>query len=209
MKASVLFTCVACSVCILVAVGTPSGAQKPEESSAESYVAPQGKAVLVLVRNRALMGSVKFRVIDEKRRCTAMLKGRSHVGMAIKPGKHKFYILAAKRVVKAERIDARVTAGRTYIIETRPSARMKERLDVETVRRGTDRFAESVHWITGTKSISRNLAECTQWVAQKSSKVTAAITAAEQEWEMSGDFYQKARTLKPKDGRTKKEIGDL
>ncbi len=55
---------------MLVAMGTPGNAQKPEESSAESYVAPQGKAVLVLVRNRALMGSVKFRVIDEKRRCT-------------------------------------------------------------------------------------------------------------------------------------------
>ena len=206
MKTSVLLTLVACSACVLVAVGTPGKAQKAEESSAESYVAPKGKAVLVLVRNRALTGSVKFRIIDKKRRCTAMLKGRTHVGMVAKPGKHKFYILAGKRVVKAERVDAQVTAGRTYIIETRPRAKMKERVDVETVRRGTDRFAESVHWITGTKSISSNLAECTQWVAQKSSKVTAAITAAEQEWEMGGDFYRKARTLKPKDGRTKKEL---
>lgn len=206
MKTSVLLTLVACSACVLVAVGTPGKAQKAEESSAESYVAPKGKAVLVLVRNRALTGSVKFRIIDRKRRCTAMLKGRTHVGMVAKPGKHKFYILAGKRVVKAERVDAQVTAGRTYIIETRPRAKMKERVDVETVRRGTDRFAESVHWITGTKSISSNLAECTQWVAQKSSKVTAAITAAEQEWEAGGDFYRKARTLKPNDGRTKKEL---
>lgn len=206
MKTSVLLTLVACSACVLVAVGTPGKAQKAEESSAESYVAPKGKAVLVLVRNRALTGSVKFRIIDKERRCTAMLKGRTHVGMVAKPGKHKFYILAGKRVVKAERVDAQVTAGRTYIIETRPRAKMKERVDVETVRRGTDRFAESVHWITGTKSISSNLAECTQWVAQKSSKVTAAITAAEQEWETGGDFYRKARTLKPKDGRTKKEL---
>ncbi|MFW2388187.1 MAG: hypothetical protein ACN4G0_07620 [Polyangiales bacterium] len=209
MRISVLLTLLACSVCVLVAAGPTGMAQKADESSVASYVAPKGKAVVVLVRSRALTGSVKFRVIDKKRRCTAMIKGRSHVGMVVKPGKHKFYILAAKRVVKAERVDAHVTAGRTYIIETRPRAKMKERIDVETVRRGSDRFSESVHWITGTKSISSNLAECTQWVAQKSSKVTAAIASAEQEWELSGDFYRKARTLSPKDGRTKKELGDL
>jgi len=45
--------------------------------------------------------------------------------------------------------------------------------------------------------------------AHTSSKVSAAITAAEQERGMSGDFDQDARTLKPKDGRTKKEIADL
>jgi hypothetical protein len=86
---------------------------------------------------------------------------------------------------------------------------MKERVDVETVRRGTNRFDEPMHWIAGTKSISRNLSECTQWVAKKSSKISSAITGAEQEWGMSGDFYQNARKLEPKDGRTKKEIEDF
>jgi len=47
-------------------------------------VAPKGKAVVVLVRNRALLGSVKFRVVDQKTRCRGVLKGRSHVGMMVK-----------------------------------------------------------------------------------------------------------------------------
>ncbi len=209
MRVSMLRTWAACLLCFALAIGTPTAAEKREESDSESYVAPKGKAVVVLVRNRALLGTVKFRIIDQKRRCYGVLKGRSHVGMVIKPGKHKLYILAAKRLIQAERVDANVAAGRSYIIETRPRAKMKERVDVETVRRGTPRFDEATHWIAGTKSISRNLSECTQWVAKKSSKVSAAITAAEQEWEMSGDFYQNARTLTPKDGRTKSEILDL
>ena len=209
MRVSMLSTYAACLFCVSLAMGTPTEAEKREESAAESYVAPNGKAVVVLVRNRALLGSVKFRVVDQKRRCRGMLKGRSHSGMVIKPGKHKLYILAAKRVIQAERVDANVTAGRTYIIETRPRARMKERVDVETVRRGTPRFDEATHWIAGTKSVSRDLTECTQWVAKKSSKISAAISAAEQEWEMSGDFYQNARTLRPQDGRTNKEIVDF
>ena len=64
-------------------------------------------------------------------------------------------MLAAKRMIQAERVDANVTAGRTYIIETRPRAKMKERVEVETVRRGTPRFSESTHWIAGTKSFKR------------------------------------------------------
>ena len=209
MKASILLPSLACLVCLSFAMGVPSKAEKPEESNAESYVAPKGKAVVVLVRNRALLGSVKFRVLDQKRRCRGVLKGRSHVGMVVKPGKQKLYVLAAKRAIQAERVDANVSAGRTYIIETRPRARMKERVDVETVRRGTSRFEESTHWIAGTKSISGDLAECTQWVAKKSSKISAAISAAEQEWKLNGDFYQNARKLVPKDGRTKKEIAGL
>jgi hypothetical protein len=114
----------------LLAVGTPGKAEKREETDAESYVAPNDKAVLVLVRNRALLGTVKFRVIDEKRQCRGVLKGRSHVGMVINPGKQKLYVLAAKRIIQAERVDANVTAGRTYIIETRPRAKMKERVEV-------------------------------------------------------------------------------
>jgi hypothetical protein len=73
----------------------------------------------------------------------------------INPGKQKLYVLAAKRIIQAERVDANVTAGRTYIIETRPRAKMKERVEVETVRRGTPRFSESTHWIAGTKSFKR------------------------------------------------------
>ena len=209
MKISAPLTWIACFLCLSLALVATGEAEQPEASDVESYVAPKGKAVVVLVRNRALLGSVKFRVIDQKRRCLGMLKGRSHTGMVIKPGKHKLYVLAAKRVVQAERVDAHVTAGRTYIIETRPRAQLKERVDVETVRRGTSRFDEATHWIAGTKSLSRNLAECTQWVAKKSSKISAAITAAEQEWQISGDFYRTARKLRPKDGLTKKEIGRL
>lgn len=209
MKASILFSWFACSVCLLLAVGTPGKAEKREETDAESYVAPNDKAVLVLVRNRALLGTVKFRVIDEKRRCRGVLKGRSHVGMVINPGSQKLYVLAAKRIIQAERVDANVTAGRTYIIETRPRAKMKERVEVETVRRGTPRFSESTNWIAGTKSFSRDLTECTEWVAKKGGKISAAITAAEQEWETSGGLYQNARTLAPEDGRTKQELESL
>jgi hypothetical protein len=86
---------------------------------------------------------------------------------------------------------------------------MKERVEVETVRRGTPRFSESTHWIAGTKSFSRDLTECTEWVAKKGGKISAAITAAEQEWETSGDSYQNARMLAPEDGRTKKELESL
>jgi hypothetical protein len=86
---------------------------------------------------------------------------------------------------------------------------MKERVEVETVRRGTPRFSESTHWIAGTKSFSRDLTECTEWVAKKGGKISAAITAAEQEWETSGDLYQNARTLAPEDGRTKQELESL
>ena len=209
MKASISLACAVCSLGLVLAVGAPGNADKREDTNADSYVAPKGKAVLVLVRNRALLGTVKFRVIDAKRRCRGVLKGRSHVGIVVPPGKQKLYILAAKRVIQAERIDVNVAAGRTYIIETRPRAKMKERVDVETVRRGTPRFEESSHWIAGTKSFSRDLTECTQWMSKKSSKISAAITAAEQEWEMGGDFYRKARRLTPKDGRTKNEIEGL
>ena len=101
MKASILFSWFACSVCLLLAVGTPGKAEKREETDAESYVASNDKAVLVLVRNRALLGTVKFRVIDEKRHCRGVLKGRSHVGMVINPGKQKLYVLAAKRAFEA------------------------------------------------------------------------------------------------------------
>ncbi len=209
MKTSLTLACVVCSLGLMLAVGAPGSADKRAYTNAESYMAPNGKAVLVLVRNRALLGTVKFRVIDAKRRCMGVLKGRSHAGIVVPPGKHTLYVLAAKRVIQAERIDVHVAAGRTYIIETRPRARMKERVDVETVRRGTPRFAESTHWIAGTKTISRNLTECTQWMAKKSGKISAAITAAEQEWETGGDFYRRARRLTPNDGRTRKEIEDL
>ncbi len=192
-------------VCAALAYATPNetAAKKPKKS----YVAPEGKALVVFVRPKRMGKAVQFFVTDKDRKLLTVFKGKQHATVTVDPGKHTFYVIAEN----AQLVRAELGAGRTYIIETRPTMGFgKARVSVQPVlRKDAERFAESAQWIKDTDAHTADLKAGEKWMKRHEDRVTRRIERAEADWKEDDEGYRAAHSIGVEDGRTAEEAGKL
>ena len=183
----------------------PTASEPAASAGPASFVAPEGRALLVFVRASKLGKAINFYVVDEDKRFLTMFKGNQHVAITVAPGKHTFYVVSEN----AGLVRAELAAGRTYIISTRAKMGFgKARVIVEPVLRDSPSFAESAKWVRDTKPGSPDFDKGAKWVRKHQDAITRRIGKAEEEWS-SGEANRAALTMGVEDGRTRDEAGAL
>ena len=184
-------------------------AKPPPAAEDASFVAPPDKALVVFVRDRAGSRTVKFRVIDKKLRCLTEFKQNRHVILELEPGEHVLYVAAGTRRAHLERLQLKLAAGRTYVIGARPQLASKKKVDLETVRRNTERFAESKDWIRKTTRHVPDLKRCQKRIDRKRAKLESQVRDVDRGWSGTYESYRTAHSVIEEDGRTAEEAKGL
>ncbi|MBW1762212.1 MAG: hypothetical protein JRE45_10765 [Deltaproteobacteria bacterium] len=184
----------------------PTATEPGVSGGPASFVAPEGKALVVFVRPSKLGKAVNFYVVDEDKKLVTLFKGNQHVAITAPPGKHTFYVVSEN----AGLVRAELAAGRTYIISTRAKMGFgKARVIVEPVLRNSPSFAESAKWVRDTKPVDPDLGKGDKWVRKHQDAIDKRIGKAEGEWSSGDAKYRAALTMEVEDGRTQDEAGAL
>ena len=185
---------------------TGVGAEDLVTETPSPYIAPEGRALLVLIRERLYGKATRFRVLDDNARCVSVIKGERHVLLPLDPGAHRLYLLVAGTRDQAEVLHLEVEGGRTYVIDIRTQWRRRDYMDINTVRPGTDRADKAAKDIQNTDLYEPDLDQCTEWVEKKGDELGRKITYADEQWTSGGEPYQRAHTLKRDEGFTAEQV---
>lgn len=164
------------------------------------YVAPEGRALVVFIRERLYAKATRFRVLDDDTRCVSVIKGERHVLLPVVPGTHRLYLLVAGTKDQAEALQLEVEAGKTYVVDIRAQWRRKDYMDINTVRPGTDRAEQAAKDIRNTDLYEPDLERCAEWVEKKRDEIGRKIAFAKEQWADGGEPYQRAHSLKAHEG---------
>lgn len=192
--------CLAALTCSLSAHVPRAGADSVVRDVKSKYAAPDGKALVILVRERLYSKATKFRLVNAKGQCVSVIKGERHVLLPLDPGKHRLYLLVGTTKDQAEALQLDVTAGRTYVVDIHAQWRRKDYMDIRTVRPGTERATKAFNAIRDTDLFTADLEQCAEWISKKQDDVARKIAFAEKQWAAGDEAYRSAHTLNPNDG---------
>ena len=188
-------------------LGTSGRAQIPKVTKTP-YAAPADQALLVLSRPRHRQASeVTFRVVTHAGRCLARLDNDSQVAAALWPGKHMLMVVTGSAPPTVQLFQAKVSAGKTYVVELRPRVNVKAPVKISVLRREEQPLQAFPSAIRDTIPSRPDLRKCTEWVSWKRPKIEPRAERAKYEWdEESTDERRAAHTLRRNDGWAGTEI---
>lgn len=173
---------------------SPSEPQPKPRVEPASFVAPEGKALVVFARPSKLGKAVNFYVLDGDKKLVTLFKGNEHVAITAPPGMHTFYVVSEN----AKAVKAELGAGRTYIIHAKAKMGMgKARVEVEPALRNSPSFEESAQWLRDTKAGTPDFDKGKKWVSKHQKAIDKRIDEAE------------TVSMGVDDGRTKEEAAGL
>ena len=178
---------------IWFAVGSPAAAY---ESS--SFIAPEGKAMIVFVQNRRADRKMSFTVFGTDKRCVAEVGGREAQILPTPPGP---YILYTVGYESTTRIELYIEAGRTYFVRLFTQDRsVGSAPQVALVRRASNEHRQLKHHLDGavvTNALDNE--EC----------YGMPINSANAGWKGADDVTRDQFTLIERDGLTPEDISRL
>ncbi len=203
------FTRVSSAFVILVTafLSTPGSAQIPKATKTP-YAAPADQALLVLSRPRHRQASeVTFRVVTHAGRCLARLDNDSQVAAALWPGKHMLMVVTGSAPPTVQLFAAKLSAGKTYVVELRPRVNVKAPVKISVIRREEQPLQAFPSAIRDTMPAKPNLRKCTEWVSWKRPKIEPRAERAKHKWdEEASDEHRAAHTVHRNDGWAATEI---
>jgi hypothetical protein len=182
-------------------------AQIPK-SEKTPYAAPSDQALLVFSRPRQRQASeVTFRVVTHAGRCLAQLENDTQMAAALWPGTHMLMIITGSAPPTVQLLHAKVSAGKTYVVELKPRVNVKYPVKMSVMRRSEQPLEAFPSAIRDTIAAKRDLRKCTEWVSWKRPKIEPRAERAKYKWdEEASDELRAAHSLRRNDGWTAAEI---
>lgn len=195
------------SLAILAVGASASKADIPKTPTKSPYVAPEGEALLVFVRERKRLASeVIYSIVDERGRCIASVANDWKVVAAVKPGTQMLMVVTGVAQPQVQLLKVKAAAGKTYVVKMRPRVNTKSPVELTILRRSTEpleMFPASIH---ETGPFKPNLEECTAWVAKRQAKLATKAAQAKEAWKAGDNELRASQTIRTADGWTGDEV---
>ena len=173
----------------------------------EPYVAPKDQALLVISRPRHRQASeTEFRIVDQGGRCLGLLKNGWQVATPMWPGKHMLMIVTGTTPPTVQLMQAKLSAGKTYVVQLRARVNVKSPVEVEVIRRANQPLEQFPQNIKEQSPFAQELRSCTEWVSWKRAKIEPRASNAKRKWDEASDEFRQQRTVRRNDGWTGPEI---
>ena len=172
------------------------------------YAAPSDQALMVFTRPRHRQASeVTFRVVTHAGRCLARLDNDSQMAAALWPGTHMLMVVTGSAPPTVQLLQAKVSAGKTYVVELRPRVNVKAPVKISVVRRGDQALEVFPSVIRDSMPAKHDLRKCTEWVSWKRPKIEPRAERAKYDWdEKASDEHRDAHSVRRNDGWLATEI---
>jgi len=169
-----------------------------------AFVAPEEKALLVLVQNERTDRGTTFVVFDPDKKCVASVGGRTAERVPMKPGKHTLYVSA----YNTRRIELDLAAGRTYFVRIYARDRFATRVtEVTPVHRGSDAFMQLKNWLSGAMISHVDNDQCYgKPLDKRRDRTQKKIMEANVDWKDGDEAFRAQYTLSQDDGFTAAEL---
>ncbi len=196
------------AVVLLCGVGAPfsSRAQIPKTVD-EPYAAPPDRAVVVFTRPRHRQASeTPFRVIDQSGRCISLLENGWQTATPVWPGKRMLMVVAGSAQPTVQLVEAKLGAGKTYVVKLRARVNVKSPVDIEVIRRSKQPLEAFPPTIKEQSPFAQDLRRCTEWVRWKQTKIEPKAEKAKLRWDEATEEYRDEHTIRRNDGWTAAEV---
>lgn len=189
-----------------LSIAAPVDAQI-ERTVTEPYAAPKDQALLVLSRPRRKQASeTGIRIVNKAGRCIARLENGWRVAVPLWPGKHTLLIVTGMAPPTVQLFEARLSAGKTYVVELRTRVNVKSPVEVNVVRRSDQPLEQFPQAIREQGPFKEDLRTCTEWVSWKLSKIEPKAEIAKRKWDDADDAFRAEHTVRRNDGWTATEV---
>lgn len=197
----------AAALCIaLFAMGSVAEAQIPKTVEAP-YAAPSDQALLVFSRPRRRQASeVTIRVVNKGGRCIALLENDWQMAAPLWPGKHMMMLITGTAPPTVQLIEARVSAGRTYVVNLRTRVNSRNPVEVDVLRRADQALEVFPPAVVERIPAKPDLRTCTEWVSWKRGKIETRAERVKHDWDEARDEHRAAHTIRRNDGWTAAEV---
>lgn len=190
----------------LLTGGSASEAQIPKAVD-EPYVAPADQALLVFSRPRRRQASeVTMRIVNQAGRCIASLGNDWQMAAPMWPGKHMLMVVTGTAPPTVQLLEARVSAGKTYVVNLRTRVNAKSPVDVNVLRRAEQPLEAFPPAVRERIAAKPDLRKCTEWVSWKRRKIQARAQRVRVDWDKASDEHRAAHTVHRNDGWTATEV---
>jgi hypothetical protein len=173
----------------------------------EPYAAPSDQALLVFKRPRRRQASeTEIRIVNQAGRCLALLKDGWQTAAPLWPGKHMLMVVTGVMPPTVQLMQAKVSAGKTYVVELKPRVNVKSPVEIDVVRRADQPLEQFPQAIKEQSPFTRDLRSCTEWVSWKRAKIEPKAEQAKRKWDEASDDFRNERTIRRNDGWTAAEV---
>ena len=206
-RASARIASTICALLIVcIAEDSRSAAQVPKTVD-EPHAAPSDRALLVFDRPRHRQASeTVFRVVNEAGGCIASLENGWQVAAPMWPGKHMLLVVAGTAPPSVQLVEAKLSAGKTYVVRLRPRVNVKSPVRIEIMRKSDQPLEQFPSDIKEQSPFKQDLRKCTEWVSWKRSKLGPKAELAKQKWDDADESFRSERTIRRNDGWTADEV---
>ena len=192
--------------CLGVSAGRGADAQVPKTPE-EPYAAPSDQALLVFERPRRKQASeTEIRIVNQAGRCLALLKDGWRAAAPLWPGKHMLMVVTGTMPPTVQLMQAKVSAGKTYVVELRTRVNVKSPVEITIVRRAEQTLEQFPQRIKEQSPFQQDLRSCTEWVSWKRAKIEPKAEQAKRKWDEASDDFRDGRTIRRNDGWTATEV---
>ena len=173
----------------------------------EPYAAPSDQALLVFTRPRHRQASqTGFRIVNQAGRCIARVENGWQVAAPMWPGKHMLLVITGTAPPTVQLMQAKLSAGKTYIVRLRARVSVKSPVEIEVVRKADQPLELFPSAIKEQGPFEQELRTCTEWVSWKRDKIEPKAELAKRKWDDADGAFRSERTVHRNDGWTAAEV---
>jgi len=195
------------SLALLVVVAAAVEADVPRTPDESPYVAPEGKALVVFVRERKRLASeVIYSIVNARGRCIASVANDWKVVARVEPGTQMLMVVTGVAQPQVQLLKVKAEAGKTYVVKMRPRVNARNPVELTILRRSTEPLEMFPASIRETSPFRPNLDECTAWVATRQSKLATKAAKAKETWKAGDKAFRESQTVRAADGWNGDEV---
>lgn len=193
-------------VACLALPSAASEAQVPQ-TEPRPYAAPSGKSLLVFSRPRKRQAEeTEIRIIDQAGRCLGLLKNGWQIAAAVYPGTQMLMVVTGTVQPTVQLVRAKMSGGKTYVVELRPRVNVKSPVEINVVRREDQPLQAFPKAILEQSPFNSDLRKCTEWVSWKRRRIEPKAEIAKNKWDDADDDFRNEHTVRRNDGWTEAEV---
>jgi hypothetical protein len=192
---------------VALVVMSPSADGQIPKAVEAPYVAPSGKALLVFSRPRRRQASeTTYQIVDQAGRCIAVLNNGWQMAAPMWPGKHMLMVITGTAPPTIQLMQAKLSAGKTYVVELRSRVNVKSPVAIKVVRRSDQPLKAFPAAVREAVLAKPDLRQCTEWVSWKLSKIEPRAEQAKRKWDEASEEHRRAHTVHRNDGWTAAQV---
>jgi hypothetical protein len=191
----------------LFAAAPATGSAQVQKTEPRPYAAPAGKSLVVFKRIRRRQAEeTEIRIIDQGGRCLGFLKNDWQVAAAVYPGTQMFLIVTGTAQATVQLVRAKLSTGKTYVVELRARVNVKSPVQVNVVRRENQPLEAFPDAIKEQSPFNFDARKCNEWVSWKRARIEPKAEIAKNKWDDAEADFRDQHTIRRNDGWTAAEV---